>query len=156
MVTPTFADYVDLLFTRCSSANTLRIQRLKFGREKLTKGPDVIRQSCRHCWSALLPSRANRPAACALPQRQRLPQAHVWSGHVVEGLEEDHSLPHTLAVFTEAGRLTRQGCQGLTQRQVDPFDQGRADREAQVRQAFGAKHDARAECQQLALLLLVL
>src|SRR5262245_3594741 len=30
----------------CSSANTLRIQRLEFGREKLTKGPDVIRQAC--------------------------------------------------------------------------------------------------------------
>src|SRR2546421_4252084 len=88
-------------------------------------------------------------------QRQRLTQAHVRSGHVVEGLEEDHALPHTLAVFTEAGGLPRQRCQGLTQGQGEPFDQGRADREAQVCQAFGAKHDARAARQQLALFLLL-
>ena len=106
-------------------------------------------ESSRHDPSSLLPWRActpamgtNRPAAGALVQRQRLPQAHVRSGHVVEGLEEDHPLPQALAVFTEAGRLTRQWCQGLTQRQVHPFDQGRADRVAQVRQAFGSKHDA--------------
>ena len=89
--------------------------------------------------------------ACTLVQRQRLPQAHVRSGHIVEGLEEDHPLPQALAVFTEAGRLTDQRCQGVTHGQVHPFDQGRADREAQVRQAFGPKHDARAERQQLAL-----
>ena len=105
----------------------------------------MIRQACRHCWRALLPSRANRSVACALVQRQRLPQAHVRSCHIVEGLEEDHPLPQALAVFTEARRLPRQRCQGLTQRQVHPFDQGRAHRVAQVRQAFGAKHDARAE-----------
>ena len=73
---------------------------------------------------------------CALMQWQRLSQAHVRSGHVVKGLEEDHSLPQALAVFTEAGCLTGQRCQGLTQRQVHPFDQGCADRMAQGRQAY--------------------
>jgi len=92
--------------------------------------------------------------ACALVQRQRRPQAHGRSCHIVEGLEEDHPLPQALAVFPEAGRLPHQRCQGLPHGQVHPFDQGRADREAQVRQACGAKHDARAERQQLALLLL--
>ena len=75
--------------------------------------------------------------ARALLQRQRLPHAHVRSGYSVEGLEDDDPLPHTLAVFTEAGRLPRQWGQGLTQRQIHPFDQGRAEREAQVRPAFG-------------------
>ena len=139
---------------RCSSANTLRIQRLKFGREKLTKGPDVIRHACRQRWCALPPARTNRTMVCALMQWQRLSQAHVRSGHVVKGLEEDHSLPQALAVFTEAGCLTGQRCHSLTQRQVHPFDQGCADRMAQGRQAFGSKHDAGAERPQFALLLL--
>src|SRR5262249_835634 len=99
--------------------------------------------------------RANRSAACALVPRQRLPQAHVRSGHIVEGMEEDHALPQTLAVFTEAGRLTRQWSQGLTQRQVHSFDQAGPDRAAQLRQAFGTQHDTRAERQPLALALLL-
>ncbi len=69
-------------------------------------------------------------------RRQLLPQAHMWSRHIVEGLEEDHPLPQALAVFIETGCLTCQRGQGLTQGQVDPFNQGGADREAQVRQAF--------------------
>src|SRR5262245_8113558 len=138
----------------CSSANTLRIQRLEFGREQLTKGPNVIRYACRHRWRALPPAGLNRAVACTLVPRQRLLQAHVRSGHIVEDLEKDHALLHTLAVFTEAGRLTRQWGQGLPQGQVHAFDQSRADREAQLRQAFGAKYDARPERQQLALFLL--
>ena len=69
--------------------------------------------------------------ACPLVQWQLLPQAHMRSGDIIEGLEEDHPLPQVRVVFTEAGRLTRQRCQGLTQGQVHPFDQGRADRAAQ-------------------------
>src|SRR2546428_5028118 len=106
----------------CSSANTLRIQRLEFGREQLTKGPDVIRQACRHRWRALPPSGTHRAVALALVQRHLLPQAHVRSGHIVEGLEEDHPLPQARAVFAEAGRLAHQRRQGLPQRQVDSFD----------------------------------
>src|SRR5438874_8812725 len=141
-------------FPGCSSANTLRIQRLEFGREQLTKGPDVIRHACRHRRCLLPPSGTNRPMACLLWLRQRLLQAHVGSGHIVEGLEKDHALPQPLAVFTKARRLPRQGGQGLPQGQVDPFNQSRADAQTQTGQAFGANHDARAECQQLALLLL--
>ena len=72
--------------------------------------------------------------AYALVQQQQFPQAHVRACHIVEGLEEDHPLPQAFAVFAEAGRLPRLRGQGLTQGQVHPFDQGRADREAQVRQ----------------------
>src|SRR5262245_22602113 len=138
----------------CSSANTLRIQRLEFGCEQLTKGPNVISQTCCHRWCALSPAGLNRAAACTLVRWQRLPQAHVRSGHIVEALEKDDPLPHALAVFTEAGRLTRQWGQGLTQGHVHPFDKGRPDRTAQSRQAIGAKHDACTERQQLALFLL--
>jgi SRSO17 transposase len=77
----------------CSSANTLRIQRLKFGREQLTKGPDVIRHACCQRWCALLPPGTNRPVACARMQRQRLSQAHMRARDIIEGLEEDHALP---------------------------------------------------------------
>src|SRR5262245_14560973 len=129
--------FTRLSFTRCSSANTLSFQRLEFDRKKLTKGPDVIRQACCHRWRALPPARTNRAVACALLPRQWPPQAHMRSPHIVEGLEEDHPLPQALAVFTEAGRLAPQRRQGLTQGQVHAFDQGRADREAQVRQALG-------------------
>ena len=83
-----------------------------------------------------------------------VPQAHVRSGHIVEGLEEDHPLPHTLAIFTGTGRITGQRGQGLTQSQVHPLDQGRTDRKARLCQALGAKHNTRAERQQLALFLL--
>ena len=66
------------LIAGCSSANTLRIQRLEFGREQLTKGPNVIRYACRHRWCAL------PPAGLIAPWRVRscsgngfLPQTHV-------------------------------------------------------------------------------
>ncbi len=133
---------------------TLRIQRLKFGCEQLTKGPDMIRYTCRQCWRALSPAGTKRTGAYALVQWPRLSQAHVWSRHMIEGLEEDHALPQALAVFPEAGGLPGQRGQGLPQRQVHPFDQGRAEREAQGCQALGSKYDARAERPQLALGLL--
>jgi hypothetical protein len=98
---------------RCSLANTLRFQRLAFGREKLTKGPNVFCQACRHQWRALPPSRTHGTVVGALAPRQRLPQAHMRSGHMVESLKADHPLPHTLAVFADALGLAHQRCQGL-------------------------------------------
>src|SRR5712691_6216536 len=121
----------------CSLTNTLKFPRLKLSRQKLAKGPDVIRQACGHRWGALPPSRTNRPVACPLVQWQRLPQAHMRSGDIIEGLQEDHPLPQAFAVFAEAGGLATPWRQSLAQGQVHPFDQGGADREAQVRQTFG-------------------
>jgi hypothetical protein len=92
--------------------------------------------------------------ACAHGRRQLLPQAQVRSGHIIEGMEEAHPFSPALAVVTEAGRLTRQWCQGLTQGQVHPCDQGCAAREAQLRQAFAPQHDRSNQRQQLALFLL--
>ena len=135
----------------CSLANTLRFQRLEFGREKLAKGPDVICQAGGHRWGALLPSGTHRPMVSTLAQRQLLSQAPVRSGHVVEGLEDDDPLPQALAVCAEAVRLATQWRQGLPHGQGHPFAQGRAAREAQGRQACGAKHDAGAARQQCAL-----
>src|SRR5712691_12942950 len=79
-------DFLAFACARCSSANTLRIQRLDFDREQLTKGPDVIRHDCRHRRCLLPPSGTNRSMAYLLVLRQRLLQAHVGSGHIVEGL----------------------------------------------------------------------
>jgi hypothetical protein len=64
------------------------------------------------------------------------------------------SLPQTLAVFAEAGRLAYPRRQGLPQDQVQPFDHGCTNPKAQVGQALGSQHNARAERQQFALLLL--
>src|SRR5437763_6097569 len=89
----------------CSLTNTLKFPRLKFSRQKLAKGPDVIRQACVQRWGALPPARTNGAVACTLEQRQRLPQAHVRSGDMREGLQEDHPLPQAFAVFAEAGCL---------------------------------------------------
>jgi hypothetical protein len=138
----------------CSLVNTLRFQRRAFGRKKLTKGPDVIRQACCPRWRALSPARTKRAVVCALAQRQRPPQAHGRSGHMVKGLEADHSLPQALTLFAEAGRLAHQRCQRLPHGQVQPFDQGCTHRQAQGSQALGSKHDAGPQCPQCALLLL--
>jgi len=70
----------------------------------------MIRHACRQRWRALTAAGTNRTVACALVQWQRLSQAHVWSRHIIEGLEEDHPLPQALAVFTEAGGLPGQRC----------------------------------------------
>src|SRR5712692_2307800 len=139
----------------CSSTTTLIMNRLEFGGQKLSKCPDMIGEPRRHPRGSGEPLRLNQSQDMLILVGERQSQTHVRSFHIVEGLEEDHPLPQALAVFAEAGRLTRQRCQGLTQGQVHPFDQGRADCEAQLRQALGSQHDARAERQQLALFLLL-
>ena len=68
--------------------------------------------------------------------------------------EKAHLLPQALAVFAKAVCLAAQRRQGLPQGQGRPFDQGGADRKAQVSQAGGSQHDAGAERQQCAMLLL--
>ena len=131
------------------------MNRLEFGGQKLSKCPDMIGEPRRHPRGSGEPLRLNQSQDMLILVGERQSQTHVRSCHIVEGLEEDHPLPQAFAVFAEAGRLTRQRCQGLTQGQVHPFDQGRADCEAQLRQALGSQHDARAERQQLALFLLL-
>src|SRR5438445_8761048 len=135
----------------CSSTTTLIMNRLEFGGQKLSKCPDMIGEPRRHRRGSGEPFRLNQAQDVLILVGERQSQTHVRSCHIVEGLEEDHPLPQAFAVFAESGRLTRQRCQGLTHGQVHPFDQGRADCEAQVRQALGSQHDARAERQQLAM-----
>src|SRR5881227_341459 len=105
--------FLGSITSRYSLPNTLKFQRLKFGRQKLAKGPDMIRQACGHRWGALLPSRTNRPVADTLVQGQLPSQAHMRSADIREGLKEDHPLPQALAVFAEARRLAPQRRQGL-------------------------------------------
>jgi hypothetical protein len=85
------AKFVTQNYFWCSS-DTLSIERLAFGREPFTKGPDVIRQARQ--WRQTLPSSGTkRTAAFALVQRQLLLQAQVRSRDIVESLDEDHPLP---------------------------------------------------------------
>ena len=50
------ADFLSTLEFECSLANTLRFQRLEFGRKKITQGPNVIRPACCHRQRSLPPS----------------------------------------------------------------------------------------------------
>ena len=85
----------------------MKFPRLKFSSQKLAKGPDVIRQACGHRWGALPPSKTNHTVACPLVQWQLLPQAHMRSGDIIEGLKEDHPLPQAFAVFEQLLRSSR-------------------------------------------------
>ena len=139
---------------RCSSANTLRIQWLEFGREKLTKGPHMFSQARRHRRCALPPSQTNCSLALACLHWQLGAQTHVWPGDVVERLKENHPMAHLHTVLAEAGGFADQRGQRLAQGQVQAFDQRRADPETALREAFGAEQDAGADGHELALLLL--
>jgi hypothetical protein len=79
---PVAAPYVGPFPLGYSLPNTLKFQRLKFGRQKLAKGPDMIRQACGHRWGALLPSRTNRTVADTLVQGQLPSQAHMRSADI--------------------------------------------------------------------------
>ena len=99
---------------RYSSANTLIMNRLKFSREKLSKHPDVLGQSCRHGGRALAPLGLNHPLAHSFLRGDLHPQTHVGSREV-EGLKKDYSPSHLLARFAKGAALTHQGGQRVTE-----------------------------------------
>src|SRR5262249_6623823 len=99
--------------SRCSSATTLIMNRFKFGGQKLSKCPDMIRQSGGHARSSVAPLELNQARGVWLLLRQRQAQAHVRPGKIVEGLKEDHAPSHLRAILTEAPTLTHQRRQGL-------------------------------------------
>src|SRR5882724_1435201 len=138
----------------CSPANTLRIQGLEFGREKLPKGPHMFSQARRHRRCPLSPSQMNGSLALACLHGQLRAHTHVWPGDVVERLQEDHPTAHMHTVLAEAGGLADQRGQRLAQGQVQAFDQRRADPETARPEAFGSKQDAGADGRELALLCL--
>jgi hypothetical protein len=146
--------FLKLLDARCSPANTLRIQGLEFGREKLTKGPHMFSQARRHRRCPLAPSQTNCSLALACLHWQLGAQTHVWPGDIVERLKEDHPTAHLHTVLAEAGGFADQRGQRLAQGQVQAFDQRRADPETALREAFGSEQDAGADGHELALLLL--
>jgi hypothetical protein len=65
---------------RCSLTHTLTVPRLKFRRQKLAKGPDVLRHACGHRWCARPPSRTTRTVACTLGPWPLSPQAYRRAG----------------------------------------------------------------------------
>src|SRR6266478_4873217 len=133
--TTAFVEFVLAFFLslgfRCSSTTTLIMNRLEFGGQKLSKCPDMIGEPRHHRRGSGEPFRLNQAQDMLILVGERQSPTHVRSCHLVEGLEEDHPLPQAFAVFAEAGRLTRQRCQGLTQGQSHPFALGSADGEAQ-------------------------
>ena len=85
---------------RCSSATTLIMNRFKFGGQKLSKCPDMIRQSGGHARSSVAPLELNQARGVWLLLRQRQAQAHVRPGKIVEGLQEDHAPSHLSTILT--------------------------------------------------------
>ena len=122
---------------RCSSATTLIMNRLKFGGQKLSKRPDMIRQSSGHARGSVAPLGLDQSRGVWFLLRQRQAQTHMRPGEVVEGLKEDHAPPHLGAILTEAPALAHQRRQGMTQGKVETLKQTGADRQPQCLQALG-------------------
>src|SRR5215471_17876042 len=107
------------------------MNRFKFGGQKLSKCPDMIRQSGGHARSAVAPLELNQARGVWLLLRQRQAQAHVRPGKIVEGLKEDHTPSHLSAILTETPALAHQRRQSMAQSEVETFNQTGADRVAQ-------------------------
>src|SRR5215471_821050 len=70
---------------------------------------------------------------CLLRHRQA--QTHVRPGEVVEGLKQHHAPPHMGAILTETRAFAHQRRQGMTQGQVETFNQTGTDRQPQLLQS---------------------
>src|SRR4029453_15104585 len=86
---------------RCSSAITLIMNRLKFGGQKFTKRPDMIRQPGSHGRGSMAPLGLNQSRGMGCLLRQRQAQTHMRPGKVVEGLKQDHTSSHLGTILTE-------------------------------------------------------
>lgn len=62
-------------------------------------------------------------------------------GEVVEGLKKGHPPLQLLPLLTEAQTFAAQRCQVLAQRQIEPFQQTRAQRQPQVSKPGGPAHE---------------
>ena len=145
---------IHLLQRRYSSATTLIMKRLKFDGQKLSKCPDMIRQSRSHARGSMTPFRVNQFRGLCCLLRQGHAQAHMRPSKVVEGLKEHHAPSHLGAIFTKTPALTAQGSQGVTQREVKTLDQTGADRQSQLLQPLGATAHAVDQCLQAPFVLL--
>ena len=82
------------------------MNRLKFSREKLSKHPDVVGQSCRHGGRALPPLGLNHSFAYPVLRGDFHPQTHVGPRKVVEGMKKDYASSHLLARLAKGATLT--------------------------------------------------
>ena len=120
-------DFACIETLRYSSATTLIMNWLKFGGQKFSKGPHMIRQSRGHTRCSMMPRGLNQSWGPWLLLRQRQAQTHVRPGKVVEGVKEGHPPPHVGAVLTETLAFSHQRCQGMTQREIETLKQTGAD-----------------------------
>jgi hypothetical protein len=72
---------------------------LKFGGQKFSKCPDMVRQSGGHARGSMAPLGLDEARGVGLRLRQRYAQTHVRPGKVVEGLKEYHAVPHVGPIF---------------------------------------------------------
>jgi hypothetical protein len=131
------------------------MNRLKFSREKLSKHPDVVGQSCRHSGRALLPLWLNHSFAYPVLRGDLHPQTHVGSREVVEGLKKDYSPSPLLARLAKGAALTHQGGQCVPEGLIEAFDQTGANLQSQPRQLLCAQHDSLAQGFQSSFLFLL-
>src|SRR5262245_7538507 len=140
--------------SRCSSATTLIMHRLKFGGQQFAKCPDMIRQSSGHPRCARAPLWLDQSRGIRRRLRQRQTQTHVRPCEVVERLKQGHAPAHLGAILTETPAFAHQRCQSMTQGKVETFDQTGADRESQLLQPLGATAHAIDQLLQTSFALL--
>jgi hypothetical protein len=85
------------------------MNRLEFSGQKISKRPNIIRQSGGHSRGSRLPLGLDQSRGRWLLLRQRPAQTHVRPGEVVEGLQEGHTLPHVGAILTETPAIPGTG-----------------------------------------------
>ena len=92
----------------------------------------MIRQSRRHPWCSLLPSRVAPPGPDWGPCAQLDPQTLMRARKVVKGVKEDDAPAHLLPIFAEAPPVSDARGKGRTQRQVESLNQTGAERQAEL------------------------
>jgi len=90
----------------------------------------MIRQARRHTWCTWLPLGLNQTGTGRLRRWQETAQTLMGTRKVVKGLKEDHTAAQLLAVFAEPQRFPRERSEGMTQGQIDAFNQTGADLQA--------------------------
>ena len=117
------------------------MKRLKFGRQKLTKRPNMVCQSGGHARTSLFVLLCYQAFSRSLFFWQQDPQAQMWSGEVVVATPKQNSPAHLHALFTKRPTLSDQRSKGMPQCLIDSFNQARADFPSQTNQLFCSEDD---------------
>ena len=97
-----------------------------------------------HRRCSVLPPGLNQTHLRLILEWQGEPEAHVWPGEVVKGLEEADSASHVLTVFAEAQGFARKRSQRLTHGEIEALNQAGADGKTELFEPFSATENALA------------